>query len=253
MFSDSAPISSPADFLASHTVSPGSEPARAMTARSGRKCAALLRTHDPLSCLVRTCLESSRWNSTACLMTWNVSATPRGRLLFRLVPWTPDTDETEFGLWPTPKATTAGADFAKLERSKTGISLQTAVRLWPTPTKQDGENNAGPSQWERNTPPLNVAVKMWQTPRAEGFDAGKHRGKADSLHSQVKLYPTPMVGSTNPAAHNQISGQFRDQMKAAGVDGPLNPQWVEWLMGYPHDHTACEDSETPSSRKSRKR
>jgi hypothetical protein len=32
-------------------------------------------------------------------------------------------------MWPTPKASAAGADFAKLKRSKTGLSLQTAARL----------------------------------------------------------------------------------------------------------------------------
>ena len=34
-------------------------------------------------------------------------------------------------------------------------------------------------------------------------------------------------------------------------DGHLNPQWIEWLMGYPIGFTALEDSATPSSRKSR--
>ena len=39
-------------------------------------------------------------------------------------------------MWPTPRASAAGPDFAKLERSGTGISLATAValnRMFPTP------------------------------------------------------------------------------------------------------------------------
>jgi hypothetical protein len=32
--------------------------------------------------------------------------------------------------------------------------------------------------------------------------------------------------------------------------GSLNPQWVEWLMGYPAGWTDLEPSEMPSSRKS---
>jgi len=32
---------------------------------------------------------------------------------------------------------------------------------------------------------------LWATPRHEGFDAGAHNGKPDSLHSQVKMWPTP--------------------------------------------------------------
>jgi hypothetical protein len=32
------------------------------------------------------------------------------------------------------------------------------------------------------------------------------------------------------------------------VGGQLNPTWVEWLMGFPAGWTACDASETPSSR-----
>jgi len=61
-------------------------------------------------------------------------------------------------MWPTPKASAAGPDFAKMTRSGTGISLQTAVAMWPTPTAQDAKNNGAPSQMERNTKPLNAEV-----------------------------------------------------------------------------------------------
>src|SRR5438045_9695606 len=57
-----ASISSQGDFLASHSVAPGSEGARRMTVISGRKCSVLLRKRDPLGCLEKTLLESSAWN-----------------------------------------------------------------------------------------------------------------------------------------------------------------------------------------------
>jgi hypothetical protein len=66
-----------------------------------------------------------------------------------------------------PRASEAGADFAKLARSKTGISLPTAVRMFPTPTVQDSENDGGPSQYNRNSIPLNALVKM--TNRTTGY------------------------------------------------------------------------------------
>ncbi len=46
----------------------------------------------------------------------------------------------EKGMWPTPKASAAGPDFAKMTRSGTGISLQTAVAMWPTPLAHAGSN-----------------------------------------------------------------------------------------------------------------
>lgn len=90
------------DSPASHSVVPGSASARRMTVTSGRKCAELLRKSDPLGCLVKTCLVSSIWRSTRCFLTWKISATPRRRLLFRLAPSMPRTDETASPLWPTP-------------------------------------------------------------------------------------------------------------------------------------------------------
>lgn len=58
------------------------------------------------------------------------------------------------GMWP--KTTTAGPDFAKVNRSKAGISLQTAVEMWPP--VQDAKNNGGESQYQRNSLPLNAIV-----------------------------------------------------------------------------------------------
>src|ERR1039458_8788287 len=93
----------PAGFLASHFPVPGSDEARRTTARSGRRCSALLKRQDPVGCLLKTCLESSAWNSTLCFLTWRAKATPRGRWLFQLAPSMPDTDETGCGyLLPTP-------------------------------------------------------------------------------------------------------------------------------------------------------
>jgi hypothetical protein len=58
---------------------------------------------------------------------------------------------------------------------------------------------------------------------------------------------------------HRVSGKSRendrlDYATEQGVtaSGRLNPQWVEWLMGYPIGWTALNASETPSFRKSRK-
>jgi hypothetical protein len=44
-------------------------------------------------------------------------------------------------MWPTPKASAAGPDFAKTTRSATGLLLQTAVQMFPTP--QANEDASG--------------------------------------------------------------------------------------------------------------
>jgi hypothetical protein len=137
------------DFLASHTVLPGSEEARAMTARSGRKCSELLPKQHPLGSLLKTCLESSTWNSNVCFLTWKPSVTPVGRLLFQLAPWTQDTDEAESGLWPTPSANdwkgwSHGHNRADTDdRLDYKIERQAAELLSPPPTQWPAEPALG--------------------------------------------------------------------------------------------------------------
>ena len=167
------------DFLANLSVSPGSDSARQMTERSGRKCCELLGKPSPLGSLVKTLLESSRWNSTISYLTWKASATPRGRLLFRLVPSMPDTDATEFGLWPTPKEQDSRGGSG--QNVQGGPSLTDNARLWPTPTAHLHKETNAPSEANRNEPSISSIV-----------------------------------------------------------GGSLNPQFCEWLMGYPKDWTAVE-------------
>lgn len=193
-------ISSQGDFLANLTALPGSAGARAMTARSGRKCAALLRTAGPIGCLLKTCLESSRWNSTVCWLTWKPSVTPRGRLLFRLAPSMPGIGANEFGLLATPHATQRETNQENYEWNEKGF-----FRL------KDGR---------KKTTTIQDQVKMWST-------------------------PTTLAGGPEP------EGETGRKLTTV-VGGQLNPNWVEWLMGYPVGHTACEDWATPSSRKLQK-
>ena len=129
---------SPAAFHASRSVMPGSDEARKMTATSGRTCSAVLTKSSPITSLLRTLLESSRWSSKARFLRWqvqptysirstifedtdcarplpcNASATtlkvtdiPSSRCLFRLVPLEPRTDATgssssDIEMLPTP-------------------------------------------------------------------------------------------------------------------------------------------------------
>ena len=47
-------------------------------------------------------------------------------------------------------------------------------------------------------------------------------------------------------SRNDRQAQSRRNMLPlnAEVGGPLNPRWVEWLMGWPTEHTSCDVSET---------
>ena len=103
--------------------------------------------------------------------------------------------------------------------SKVQIDLAQAVKLWPTPTVCGNYNRKGASKTSVNG--LATAVRLWTTPCAD--DTGHRRKK----YAQGG---TPL------------------SMQAGG---PLNPVWVEWLMGFPLGWTELPASATRSSRRSR--
>lgn len=209
-------------FPANHSVLPGSEEAKMMTVTSGLKCSALLSNSTPVGLLGKMLLESSIWRSTKCYLTWKVQATPRSRLLFRLAPSMPTTDETGPQLW---------------------LGTQTAG----TGTK--GRSAA----WRKGkTPNLQEFVQMWPTPKAtlRGDCPSERRRHSPDLASMVKLLPTPTTPrphDTENTAGKYIASQNQKDLTYAVAQegGQLNPTWVEWLMGFPTGWTDLNALETP--------
>jgi hypothetical protein len=135
--------------------------------------------------------------------------------------------------------------------------LAEMAKTWPTPTTNDSKNDAPPSQYERNTPPLNVEAVKWATPRAE-HDSGRHRGVADTLHSQTKQWATPTVnGNYNRAGLSPTSGDglqiqvsrlhptITPDGSASSPTDPtsrprLNPAFTDWLMNLVPGWTGLE-------------
>jgi hypothetical protein len=198
-----------------------------MTATYGRKLGAYWLSCDPPDSWVRTLLGISTWVSTTCYLTWKKSATPAGRLLFRLVPSTPRTAGIGSGLWPTPNVA-GGGNTCEL-----------------TPHKGHYLRPSG----EKAHLGLDQAAKMWPTPRAE-FDSGRHRGQPDTLHSAVKLWGTPTsrdhkdVGDMTNVPENGLLGrQVLNDQGQAGTK--LNSAWVCRMMGYPDGWLILDGEATP--------
>ena len=68
----------------------------------------------------------------------------------------------------------------------------------------------------------------------------------------VQLFPTPSANDWKGSSkEGQRRGQLTDPaMGAVPAGGELNPEWVEWLMGYPAGWTDLGDLEMPSFRRS---
>ena len=180
------------------------------------------------------------------------------------------TSETESGFLPTPKASTAGPDLAKMDRSATGISLQTYVHLWPTPQARDyfpphkPEYIASKRAQGHGMSNLNDSVALWPTPAARDYKAPNskpysERGggkKGEQLPNAVKFWPTPDANmgarGTQPEWEpKRKSGQpaqytINQAVRDEGAGGQLNPQFVEWLMGWPLYWTSLEQLPAPT-------
>ena len=128
------------DTLASLSALPGSEMARQMTVTSGRSLLGLCGNSDRFGYLQRMLLGTSAWDSTKCFLTWKVSATPAGRLLFQLVPSEPATNELGSGLLPTLTARDFKSDSCspefrkKRDAMKIGKTLPWTLRGLLNPT-----------------------------------------------------------------------------------------------------------------------
>ncbi len=120
-------MSLPGGFPASHTVLPGTEEAREMTATSGRRCYELYGKWSQLGLLVKMFAESSAWNSTKCFLIWKNLTTPANRLLFQLAPSMPRTEEKGSGLLPTPTARDYKYPNKKTRKERTGSSKGQAL------------------------------------------------------------------------------------------------------------------------------
>lgn len=244
------------DFLASHSARPGSDEARLMTVISGRKCCALFPKPGPLGSLVRMLLASSRWNSTVVFLTWRISATPSSRLLFRLAPWTPDTGETGFGFWLTPSQTNIS------ERSDEAMERRTQWRMDSGRKTVQAGNLAEQVQFSDKKPCVNM-LKPTLLPTPTHSTGGKEpKGKTGRklVTAVANLLPTPTqrdfkdgtAASCKNVPVNGLLGRAVHTLENS-ASGSLNPQWVEWLMGYPAGWTDCAGLAMPSSRKSRRK
>lgn len=169
-------------FHASRSARRERERERRMTAISGQRCSELLTRYDPLGSLVRMLLVSSQWYSPVRSLEWrtkplysmrtkkilrqssqsssskpsvetlSVSDIPSNRLLYQLVPLVRPTDETEYGLLPTPKASeaSAGAELVSGRRKtrESGQRYSASIGdlavsgLLPTPKAQEALGNA---------------------------------------------------------------------------------------------------------------
>ena len=192
--------------------SPPQESGRAlrMNATCGRKCAALLPSCGPVGCLGKMLLDSSIWGSTKRSLTWQKRDTLFSHSYFRLA------------------ASAHGMSASELLSSRL---------MFPTPLASD--NNTA-----RDAASLDVFLSD------NGIFRKRNRNGAIwslSLSAAV-FYLTPVASdgfrsTLKPSAFDpakkdgNLSAQIISQERPVSETAALNPDWVEWLMGFPKGWT----------------
>lgn len=207
---------------------------------------------------------------------WPISGTMRNGRVSRRPMWVPPTCENESLSWPTPRANShrnsrTSIIGGKYEKHMGGsdLGLEQAVEVMAGILPREIETpDELPPQWRAR----------WPTPNTIGYRSdGELRLLAQACDTREEFlamsdraanskrnraWPTPTVSMHKGSSANAMTrstGKSRendrlDYATEQGViaNGRLNPQWVEWLMGFPSEWTVSKPSATPSSRKSRK-
>ena len=229
-------------------------------ADSGLNMRESFASYDPASSSWRTsqlCL-GGEWSEYS--ETWPRAGMTRNGKAFELPMLVRRTEENEPGLLPTPVGPKSGSNRSSYPGAPYRPALSQIALMWPTPnvpnggrSPKDGMSLTGMTpDGKKRQVGLENAVKMWPTPDANTSTYSNGYNGFMNLREAVRMWPTPTTG----AAFCKWGGSgSREKCKTIltpeEINGALNPTWVEWLMGYPLGWTALEDSETPSSRKSR--
>lgn len=188
---------------------------------SGRTLAGSFAKYDRESSSWKTCQISLTGTPREYLETWPRAGMMLGGIACQRQPLAPLTAATDSRLWPSP--TRADAKLGT-QYGNGSLKLAGAVKAWPTPTARLGKSRgAQPKRYGRGQRRSNLD------------DAVAALATVSAPADYVTLYPTPTVSdATGGASYRQPpSRQGSPGLKEVTHGGPLNPTWVEWLMGWP--------------------
>jgi len=202
-------------------------------ADSGARWPGSLAKYDPDTCSWKTAQRSLLGDSEPSLVTWPRSGLMLDGQCWELPTLERRTDVSASGFWQTPVADDAVNRKAGKWNSRGEPKLSAQVLLptptrdskrekfWPTPTVCGNHNRKGASATSGDGLATVVAQRTWPTATAtayKGWSPNHNRANTDD-----RLDYTVEREAFQP-------GQQTPPMR-------LNPNWVEWLMGWPIGHT----------------
>jgi hypothetical protein len=212
-----------------------------------QKCLESLKRLNPDGLLVKMCKTlltfQMEQSSEKLLKGWKPKVSKSNVLVFQLVHKVLGTKEKESGsLLPTPTTDSVSERTKKYKQGGTPLTM--AVRqMYPTP-KASGQENAESlikrKGWKKASQHnLTAFVQMYPTPNATNINTPQ----SDRVE-QVSSGGFILRKKNKP--HMTYGARLQDVMHHLDKNhgGKLNPNFVEFLMGYPHRWTEIEPTES---------
>ena len=189
--------------------------------------------------------SKTAWYSDRCKTIWKKKVSKSNVLLFQLQASVLGIKEKESGLsdvmYPTPTQDSASERTKKYKQG--GTPLPMAVKMYPTPSAS--------CQMDVVAPPETVKQnsKGWSVTRVG--TGTKFGAKLNDVVNKIEImYNTPTTNDAKNLTFPQsqknrtsVIGNMIQQQKIK-PGGKLNPNFVEFLMGYPMNWTKIEPTES---------
>ncbi len=215
--------------------------AQASTARlpdSGRTWPGSFATFDRGSCSWKTAQPSLLGDSAEFSATWPRSGTMRNGACWERATLAPTTDANGSGSLPTPLAN----DRSQYHSADNGVSLGRLVKMLPTPTAADATGGPGVTSTAQGGMNLRTAVAMLPTPTVDGNynRKGASATSGDGLHTAVTKLATPTSRDWRSGKASPETMERNARPPSEQIGGPLNPEFVERMMGWPLNWTRTD-------------
>ena len=181
-----------------------------------------LAKYDPATHLWRTRQCSLFEGLGECLETFPKSGMMQGGVLWELTMWEHRTSERECGFWRTPD-TGVGKEIS-----------ESKARDYANKTPRPSGHQIQIRLCDQVKYPI-----LWPPPNCSGMDGGSNSRKANKKRGiHQKFYPTPKCQDSRAALIDRHKSNLGEVVHGGIETLPtktarLNPNWVEWLMGWP--------------------
>ena len=128
-------------------------------------------------------------------------------------------------------------------------------RVWTTPQSQDCKHSgSAPSDQNRDLLCVEAkkAERKWPTPNQrdwKGERGGQNRGFGIDINDAIAMLPTPRAFCHKDAKEDRNKSNLGEKV-GPSLGLKLQPNFVEWMMGFPIGWTDLNLSETPSYHRS---